>query len=474
MHGPLTLPRLSSLNAEQRSEETHLQHGVFEHSQTSAAWARGQSTPLWGSVDLVLLTNGGLSLKSTRTNMKTQAGRFFDIDERGCLHHRLPHDRICAASRLLPAAVGRRRNMENATAKWQRRCAGNKSPTMLPAVLAIAAAIAFPSVAAQQCALTLVDDFSTLRPYTDPAYNSSTGRRLSEECLVRGNSIALESSFAERRHTFRAHRISTFSPQHPLNALGGEWGFWPPLAGGDPSGVTIDVAAKTLDFTISDSPTPNTERGAFNPNTAPTSNYFYFQFNDQRVRADYVCYDMSAHNGLQFEIVSAPPTFNFNFTLTQHYPNCSQAIRAPDSEYVYLSKFWNGQNNSVVYVPFSAFATNLVGGSTDLVHLKDITWINLSPAGAQIRLANFQLTSGNCSPAANTTSSTAASTATGAPGLTASSATATATATTLAPTATGTSSTAGSNSHSGSSHQVAQVGGAVAVAAAAALAFLAI
>lgn len=94
-------------------------------------------------------------------------------------------------------------------------------------VPALALALLFPALAAAQnstdTCVTVVDDFSVVRDFTSPS-----------------------------------------GDYHPLNVLGGEWGFWPPQI------PHIDVEKKTLSIRTEISTEINEEHGSFNLGTVPT------------------------------------------------------------------------------------------------------------------------------------------------------------------------------------------------------------
>jgi hypothetical protein len=82
---------------------------------------------------------------------------------------------------------------------------------------------------------------------------------------------------------------------------------------------------------------------------------------------------------MDFDIES-PVGSDFYIALTQKTSDCS--ARSTDSVYTKLSNYVvpNGSKQTAV-VPFSNFTSNLLGQPFDLRYLKDITFVNLIPAG---------------------------------------------------------------------------------------------
>lgn len=129
----------------------------------------------------------------------------------------------------------------------------------------------------------------------------------------------------------------------------------------------------TID-TISSVYTPNL---TINPYTADTFNYWYTKFDTK------ACFNATQYSGVEI-VGTFPSGLNFNITFTQKANDC--VARAIDSQYRLLTSYItpNGQAGQVLYVPFSDFATNLVGQPYDFTHLKDFTLVNMTPRGAVV------------------------------------------------------------------------------------------
>ncbi|KAL2914086.1 hypothetical protein HK105_206344 [Polyrhizophydium stewartii] len=161
----------------------------------------------------------------------------------------------------------------------------------------------------------------------------------------------------------------------PVNLLGGDYGA---------QGVTwsIDTAKRAVVLTAGTANIGVPEPQA-NPGTAPTVNYWFAKFDAG------ACFDLTKFTAIEFDLVG-PAGSDMNFTLTQKAANC--ADRLVDSAYNPLSKYLRMDGTKKhVSLPLKDFATNLVGGKYDMLHLKDWTAVNIVPAGAVFELSNLVL-----------------------------------------------------------------------------------
>ena len=183
-----------------------------------------------------------------------------------------------------------------------------------------------------------------------------------------------------------------------LNKLGADYG----AAGNDfsftagPAGHLSIVAGRDENI---GNPEPKSNPGA------PLSFNYFFWKNDLMA-----CSDVSKYVAVQFDLMAAMGS-NMFITLTQKSKDCK--TRLVDSEYKQLTDFVkpNGQSQ-VVTIPFSGFSKNLLGNDFDFNHLKDVTFVNLTPSGATFLIRNLKMI-GTCNSSGNTTSTaTSASTST--------------------------------------------------------------
>jgi hypothetical protein len=118
-----------------------------------------------------------------------------------------------------------------------------------------------------------------------------------------------------------------------------------------------------------------------------TPNFFFTKYNAEE------CFDLRGYDAIQFDLL-APVGSEGLFTLTQMAEDCT--TRLLDSTYTPLSRYItpNGQVQTV-YQPLSDFALNVEGGAFDFQHLKDWTFVNLAPIGAEFVISNYVLR-GNC------------------------------------------------------------------------------
>ena len=106
--------------------------------------------------------------------------------------------------------------------------------------------------------------------------------------------------------------------------------------------------------------------------------------------------------------MTIPVGTTFLFTLTQKMPDCT--TRGVDSQYHDIKTFVtpNGQKQTFT-VPLSAFATNIQGGAFDFQRLKDLTMVNLQPAGTVVKVHNIKMI-GACTSTSSVASSTSTTT----------------------------------------------------------------
>jgi hypothetical protein len=135
---------------------------------------------------------------------------------------------------------------------------------------------------------------------------------------------------------------------------------------------------------------------------------------------------LAPYQGIEFDIVS-PPGSDFYVTLTQKFPNCT--TRTKDTEYRKLTEYGqpNGQLQTI-YIPWADFGGLFDGtGPADLLHNKDITFVNMTPDdGNTVFSFRRLLLRGDCPR--NTTTTTTGNSTTAASGTGSSGASPTATA----------------------------------------------
>ncbi|TPX67796.1 hypothetical protein CcCBS67573_g07402 [Chytriomyces confervae] len=122
---------------------------------------------------------------------------------------------------------------------------------------------------------------------------------------------------------------------------------------------------------------------AARPNSSDTINYWFTKFNWEND------FDLTVYSGFEMEMI-APAGSDFNITLTQWLPASNS--RGIDSKYRLLSSYItpNGKPQTL-RIMWTDFSTNLLGQPFDLVHLKDLTLVNLAPIGAVFTFTKLKL-----------------------------------------------------------------------------------
>jgi hypothetical protein len=118
---------------------------------------------------------------------------------------------------------------------------------------------------------------------------------------------------------------------------------------------------------------PDTSESDTHPGAPTAFNYWYVKFDLN------ACFDLTGYESMEFDLES-PAGSDFMIAMTQRSSDCSR--RLIDSLYTNLTNYItpNGSRQTV-RVPFSNFSRNWVGGEFNFRYLKDVTFINLIPAG---------------------------------------------------------------------------------------------
>ncbi|KAJ3417455.1 hypothetical protein HDV05_003319 [Chytridiales sp. JEL 0842] len=203
-------------------------------------------------------------------------------------------------------------------------------------------------------------------------------------------------------------RPSRWGDVKMVNLIGGDYGV-------DPGGsrLTLDNGSRSLDvfpFRNESAITAQDTQPWVHPPEPVARNYFFFKFAWDDMFD--ICYNLSPYQGIEMDVAS-PPGSDFLVTLTQKFPNCTE--RTKDTMYLPMTKYIpnpNGQPQNM-YIPWSDFGGLWDGtGPQDLVHNKDITFVNMLPDDGSTKFSFTKIVlRGNCPR--NTT--TAATTTTAAP-----------------------------------------------------------
>ncbi|KAJ3208437.1 Annexin A13 [Dinochytrium kinnereticum] len=119
-------------------------------------------------------------------------------------------------------------------------------------------------------------------------------------------------------------------------------------------------------------------------------NYWFTKFNWEQD------FDLTRFYGLEMDLI-APPNSDFSITLTQWQPFTTPPSRGIDSVYKQMTDYMKPTGTKqTLRFSWSDYAMNLNGRPFDLKHLKDLTLVDLKPAGAVFYISRITLL-GNCS-----------------------------------------------------------------------------